>query len=557
MPGRAWAAGRSAVLTVVLLALGLSPYSGAHGAWFAFLVGGLAALHAAVVAAVGRFLPAVVSSPAAWLLGDLLLVSGLTGVAGPASPFSALVALAAVSHTLVRGWYWGGLATLALFAIYLFAGAGFPEPAPWAMLFTGAAGAAGYAASVALIGGRVRRTDTSRLMHGLTLAIRSTSDPDALWEVVLEGVLQVMPAEAASGYLFDPEDGRLKLRFHIPAEGQNGWHGVAESGCEGLAPIAAGSRAVEVASLGELPAWKHRPGLPRCGLMALPLVGSGGQRLGLIALWGPRMRLAQEQRRMLETLASQTAIAIQNLRLREEAARMEAVKELDRLKTELLSTVSHELRSPLSRIKANVTSLLQEDVQWGEETRREMLLSILPDVDHLSELVGNLLDMSAIEAGMVKLDRDWVNMADLIKRLARRWRSTGTHEIRLDLPSRLPAVYVDEKRIAQVLNNLVDNAMKFSPPGSRVTVSARAEGRWFEVSVTDLGIGIAQEDLPRIFERFYRVGSVSRGGTGLGLSICKGLVEAHGGEIAVQSQRGFGSRFTVRLPLEEAIGEAC
>lgn len=230
---------------------------------------------------------------------------------------------------------------------------------------------------------------------------------------------------------------------------------------------------------------------------------------------------------------------------------MEALKELDKLKTELLSTVSHELRSPLGRIKATVTSLLQQDVDWDEETRREMLASIVVDVDQLSELVSNLLDMSTIEAGMLRLDRDWVNMQDLIKRLGRRWRAAGTHDIRLDVPSRLPAVFVDERRVAQVLNNLVDNAMKFSPPGSRITVSARADGEWLEMSVTDMGIGIEPEHIPRLFDRFYRGAGSSCGGTGLGLSICKGLVEAHGGFITVQSRPGYGSKFTVRLPLKE------
>lgn len=556
MPGRSWMAGRLAVLAAILLALELSPYSRAFGAWFAFLMIGLGAIHVLLTISLGRLLPPLISGLPAWLLADLLIVSALTGVAGPASPFSALVPLASASHTVVRGAYWGGMAGVAILGIYVFAAYWSLDPAPWAIFLTIAATAGAYAIAV-VITGRGGQSDVSRLIHGLTLAIRSTSDPEVLWEVALETGLQILPAEAASGYTYEAGAGSLKLRTHLAAEATEKWQSVAEAGCATLLPLLAGSRVVEVPRLANLRGWEDKTDVPGGGsVVALPLVGSGGQRLGLIALWRRCTGISSDKRRMLETLANQTAIALQNLGLRDATAKMEALKEIDRLKTELLSTVSHEFRSPLGRIKANVTSLLQGDVQWDEETRREMLTSILPDVDHLSELVSNLLDMSAIEAGMLRLDRDWLNVADLIKRLARRWRSIGTHEIRLDLPSRLPAAFADEKRIAQVLNNLVDNAMKFSPPGSRVTVSARADGGWLEISVSDLGVGIAQEDLPRLFDPFYRAKGVSQGGTGLGLSICKGLVEAHGGEIMVQSRPGYGSKFTVRLPLQEvAVNE--
>jgi signal transduction histidine kinase len=557
MPGRTWTAGRLAVLTLVLLALELSPYSRTQVSWFAFLMTGLAAIHALVAILIGRGLAPVLSSVPAWLLGDLLVVSALTGVAGPDSPFSVLVPVSSASQTVAKGWYWGGLATLALLGIFLVAAVGSAYPAPWAILPVTLATVASYGLAAAATAGRGKGRDMTRLIHGLTLAIRSTSDSEALWEAALEVALQIVPADAASGYIYDPEGQSLKLKFHLVSEGPDRWRAAAEAGSVALSSIPAGSRLVTVARLSDLPEAKDTSGLPGgTGLIALPLVGSGGARLGLMVLWGHRSGISVEQRRMLETLANQTAVALQNLRLREETARMEALKELDKLKTELLSTVSHEFRSPLGRIKANITTLLQDDVQWDGETRRQMLMAILPDVDQLSELVSNLLDMSAIEAGMLKLDRDWVSVADLIKRLARRWRSAGTHEIRLDLPSRLPPVFVDERRIAQVLNNLVDNAMKFSPQGSRVTVSARADEDWLEVSVADVGVGISQDDLPRLFDRFYRARNSSQGGTGLGLSICKGLVEAHGGHIVVQSRPNHGSRFSVRLPLGElARGE--
>ncbi len=552
VPDRTWTIGRVAVFAVVLAVLQLSPASRGEGAWFPLLVVGIAFVHALVCGIAGKVVPAPVASLATSLLADLLVVMAVVAVAGPSSVFSVLVPMASLGHTLQGGLYWGGLSSLAIIGLFMVAGQWSADPAPWSLGLTAATTAACYALVTAHGMTKRGRDGTSRLLHGLTLAIRSTVDMDTLWELVLEVGLHEVPSAAASGYLYDAEEGSLKLRFHMASEAPDVWAALAEANGRALTALVARGKVVEIPRIVDIPGWQTLDGQPPVGsLLALPLIGSGDQKLGLAVFWRRQPGTTPEQLRLLETLATQAAIGIQNLRLRDEATRMEALKELDKLKTELLSTVSHELRSPLGRIKATVTSLLQQDVDWDEETRREMLASIVVDVDQLSELVSNLLDMSTIEAGMLRLDRDWVNMQDLIKRLGRRWRAAGTHDIRLDVPSRLPAVFVDERRVAQVLNNLVDNAMKFSPPGSRITVSARADGEWLEMSVTDMGIGIEPEHIPRLFDRFYRGAGSSCGGTGLGLSICKGLVEAHGGFITVQSRPGYGSKFTVRLPLKE------
>lgn len=231
-------------------------------------------------------------------------------------------------------------------------------------------------------------------------------------------------------------------------------------------------------------------------------------------------------------------------------------KELDEMKSQLLATVSHELRTPLASIKGFATTLLRQDVEWDETTRREFLAIIDEESDRLSELIGNLLDMSRIEAGTLRMEPEATDLGCIIQEMVAKFQvMSQRHQLRVSLPASLPPVWADPRRVRQVLHNLVENAIKYSPQGGAITLGAQIGNDSVQVSVADQGIGLDPQQLERVFDRFYQVDSASTrkvGGSGLGLSICKAIVEAHGGKIWAESQPGRGSTFYFTLPLVPA-----
>lgn len=229
-------------------------------------------------------------------------------------------------------------------------------------------------------------------------------------------------------------------------------------------------------------------------------------------------------------------------------------EELNKLKSNLLSTVSHELRTPLAIIKGYSTMLLNYYLKLRDEEKRRHLQSIDKATDRLTELVDCLLDMSRLEAGLLNLIKEPTPILKLIKESAAeaKLRAPG-REIELKLPERLSKINIDARRIRQVLDNLIDNAIKYSGEGAGIVVEAQQVGPELQVSVADQGIGIPGEDLEKVFERMYRIEqrlTPGIGGVGLGLAICKGLVEAHGGRIWVESEMGKGSTFYFVLPMQ-------
>jgi signal transduction histidine kinase len=257
--------------------------------------------------------------------------------------------------------------------------------------------------------------------------------------------------------------------------------------------------------------------------------------------------------RLLVALANHAALAVDNLDLLEEARTVAALRELDRLKTELLSTVSHELRTPLGSIKGYATTLLTHERRLRREERREFLEIIDSEADRLRELIENLLDMSRLEAGVLRIDRAPVLLRPVAEEATRKLQLAAPgHTVVLAWPVDEP-VLADSRRIYQVLQNLLSNAVKYSPDGGRIELVAEVGARELVVSVRDTGLGMPRGELDRIFDRFHRIGGERAqriGGTGLGLAICKGLVEAHGGRIWAESEgEGKGSTFRFTLPL--------
>jgi two-component system sensor histidine kinase KdpD len=257
------------------------------------------------------------------------------------------------------------------------------------------------------------------------------------------------------------------------------------------------------------------------------------------------------------TFLDQVTALIERARLQRENLRIEVLQRTDVLRAALLSSVSHDLRTPLTAIKAAASSLLQEDVEWDEEARQGFALSIEREADRLNRLVGNLLDMSRIEEGALRPEKEVYSLRGLIQDVLGRLEPLlEGRVVSTQFPDDLLLVELDYLEIDQVLTNLLENAVRYTPPGSPIDISAHIEGEQVIVSVADRGPGIPPADLERVFDKFYRVlhGQHPSGypmGSGLGLAVCKGLVEAHGGRIWAELREGGGLVMFVVLPVGE------
>ena len=226
-------------------------------------------------------------------------------------------------------------------------------------------------------------------------------------------------------------------------------------------------------------------------------------------------------------------------------------REIDRMKASLMATVSHELRTPLAAIKGYVSTLLADDVDWDPESQRDFLLTISEETDRLSTLVDDLLDLSRLEGGNLKIHPEAINLEELIIAAAQNAHPSPGENLEIHIPDDLPQVYADPRHIRVVLRNLIENAVKYGGEGRPVRVSVSAEPDRIIVRVEDEGPGIPPEHIPHIFDSFYRVeDGLTRqaSGAGLGLAICRGFVEAHGGKIWVEP-RARGTCMTFSLPL--------
>jgi len=277
--------------------------------------------------------------------------------------------------------------------------------------------------------------------------------------------------------------------------------------------------------------------------------GSRG-RAGEIELWREAGNLPAGEGRLLSAFAAEAALALERAHLTRAETRARVLKQSDALKSALLSSVSHELRTPLATILASATSLASPDIEWDGEARKELLATIEEESESLNFLVGNLLDMSRIEAGSLSPQRRSNSLAEIVTTaLARMRRSLGRHRVIAQVSEDLPSVQVDYMQIEQVVANLLSNSAKYSPAGTTIRVEAGVgDGDWILVRVENQGQPVAQDHLDRIFEKFHRIyPDESITGTGLGLSICKGIVEAHGGRIWASNVEG-GVAFCFTLP---------
>jgi len=260
------------------------------------------------------------------------------------------------------------------------------------------------------------------------------------------------------------------------------------------------------------------------------------------------------------TFLDQAAAMIERAHLHREAMQIELLKRTDLLRSALLSSVSHDLRTPLSSIKAAASSLLQDDVQWDDETRCSFLFAIEHETDRLNRLVGNLLDMSRIEGGALKPEKEGYPISELIHDVLGHLQDTlQEREVCVSLPDDLPPVELDYLQIDQVLTNLLENVARYTLPSLPIEISGKVTDGQVTISIADYGPGVPPYDLERIFDKFYRVsGTIRRTssvmGTGLGLAVCRGLVEAHGGHIWAENRPGGGAIFRFSLPIAKIGG---
>jgi len=232
------------------------------------------------------------------------------------------------------------------------------------------------------------------------------------------------------------------------------------------------------------------------------------------------------------------------------------LREVENLRETFLSMLGHELQTPLSIIKGYTSTLARSDTKWDMETLQNSLQVIEAESDRLSSIMNKLLLASRIAAGTPALAKEQVQLSSLVEKVVRRLQAmTTVHSFQVEFESDFPPVSADPALMEEVLANLIENAIKYSPKGGKITVTGRSSSEEVRVTVADEGIGIPKEDVEHIFERFQRTDrSVVKKvkGIGLGLYICKSIIEAHGGRIEVASKMGKGSQFTFTLPLEQS-----
>ncbi len=362
-------------------------------------------------------------------------------------------------------------------------------------------------------------------------------------EVLLHAtVYQIGTMLRARAVVLLPEAGRLVARAGYPSE------------CElGEAELAAASWAWH----NDRPAGHGADMLAGGDWLFLPLRTPRGSIAVLgITRDAPNALLTPDERRLLDALADQAAVATERISLADEIDEARVLRGTERLRSALLTSISHDLRTPLASVLGALTSLRHEETLRDAEACNELLDTAQEEAERLNRFVGNLLDITRLEAGALEVKRDAVDLADVVGSATRRARKLlAGRKIKTELADDLPMVQLDFVLFEHVLFNLLDNAAKYSPPDSTVSIRAIRSGDSVALQIADEGTGIPPEDLDRVFDKFHRLKASDRQrpGTGLGLAICRGFIEAQGGSITASNRKSrSGAVFTITLPVERA-----
>jgi two-component system sensor histidine kinase KdpD len=379
---------------------------------------------------------------------------------------------------------------------------------------------------------RERRTAT---LYAMTRDLVSQRGLDELVRAATRHITEVFGSRTAV-FLPDP-DGRLVLRAGELTPG------TAEASELGVAQW--------VQEHGQM-AGRGSSTLPGARALYLPLAAARGT-VGVLGLEPPASDslATPEQLHLLETFAAQTALAIERVALVDEAQQARLRSETERLRNSLLSAVSHDLRTPLATITGSASALVEGEVTLDPATRRELAQAIEDEADRLNRLVQNLLEMTRLESGGIRVRKDWVPLEEVVgSALARVEKRLGERRVDIQLAPDLPLVALDPLLIEQVLINLLDNAIKYASGETPIEISATADEHAVRVTVADRGPGFAPGEETHVFDKFYRGQEAgARSGAGLGLAIARGIVEVHGGEITAQPRPGGGALFRFTLPL--------
>jgi K+-sensing histidine kinase KdpD len=341
--------------------------------------------------------------------------------------------------------------------------------------------------------------------------------------------------ESISGKTFD---GGQPILLKTPAE-------VAAA----MSDMRAFNRKVFAQSLGT-------PDLPGCTL-AVP-ISAGEKKFGVLLLGtlGRHKPFIEQDLPFVQTIAELIALTIDRAQLETKAAEVSEARQLEHMRSEIMATLSHELRHPLSAIKGYSSALLLDEVDWSEEKQKEFLHLIEKESDTMEMMIAEILDSAIIDVEQLTMDREPVRLPKIARDVAQETQiRVKSHRLIVDFPSDFPIVDADQRWIKQVFRNLIDNAVKYSPEGGLIVIRGVVRLTDILISIADQGIGVSPEDLIPLFEKYYRVKSrsgVQVPGTGLGLPIARFIVESHGGRIWAESKIGEGTTIFFTLPLKSA-----
>ena len=386
-----------------------------------------------------------------------------------------------------------------------------------------------------IAGHRERRT---AMLYAMSRELAATRGQEAMARVAVRHVGEVFESQVV--VLLPGAGGHI----HYPGEGST-------------------SSSLRGADLG-VAQWVHDHGrpaglgtdtLPGTETLYLPLQGS--QRvLGVLGVLpaNPRRVLLPEQFHLLETFAGQLALALERSQLAEQAQQASIDAETEGLRNALLASISHDLRTPLAVIAGASSSLAEKGDRMSAEERRALAGSIYEQSREMGKLVTNVLEMTRLEADGIALDRDWHAMSEITGSVLHRLRERlARHNVRIELPSELPLVRLDATLVEQVLANLLENAAKYTPPGTAISLHAEQRSGELLVSVEDTGPGLPPGEPERLFAKFHRGNAEGTiGGAGLGLAICRAIVRLHGGRIWAERRPEGGAAFRFTLPVEQA-----
>jgi len=380
---------------------------------------------------------------------------------------------------------------------------------------------------------RIREVQTASLYY-LSRALAAAVDIGAVMNAVIRNVEEALNAQVA---LLLPEGERLDII----------------STSKGLILDVKEQAVADWAFRNHQPAGRGTETLISADMIYLPLQ----TQASVLGVMGVRMESeldyrSTESRRLLDAFVNQAAMAMERVQFSRQAEKAQILQARENLERALLNSISHDLRTPLASVTGVLSSLRDKSVHLNEEARQELLDTACGEAERLNRFVGNLLDMTRIEAGAVRLNIEPCDVQDLVGcAIAALEPRINSRKVTFKMQPVMPLVPMDLVLMTQVLVNILDNALKYSPPGTGIDLVAHADNAWCILEIADRGPGVPEQDLKRVFDKFYRIPvPEGAGGTGLGLSICKGIVEAHGGRIRAENREGGGLKIIVRLPVK-------